>query len=150
MKFNIIIASVFICTGLIFFIYFFSFKDTKEIANVSNQIMDTYDYQKFENLKKIDCINSDHMHKAAARGYISFVKKCLELGVSPNIKEKFGWTPLHSASRHGYLTIVKLLVENGAKIDIADITGRNSLDQAIISGNKELITYLEKLDVNRQ
>lgn len=90
-----------------------------------------------------DCADNDHIHKAAARGKLDYVRDCLEAKVSPNLKEGNGWTPLHSAARKGHLNIVKLLLRNGASVNVKDVTGRTPLDQALIGGHQQIINYLK-------
>ena len=91
-----------------------------------------------------NCKANDNMHKKAARGDISFVRKCLNAGVSPNIQEGNRWTPLHSAARNGRLQIVKLLIRRGAGVNARDVTNRTPRDQAKIGGYIATQNFLKR------
>ena len=122
----------------------------KVISNLERRIKKLEKSKPTTNVSKYDCINNDNIHKAAAKGQLLYVRKCLHLGVNPNIKERAGWTPMHSAARHGHTSIIKLLINYGGIISIPDITGRTPLDQAFISKNIITIKYLESLGASRR
>lgn len=122
----------------------------KIIYNLQREMKNLKYIQIETNNSKYKCENNDSIHKASAKGNFLYVKKCLELGVNPNIKERAGWTPMHSAARHGHISIIRLLINNGGMINIPDTTGRTPLDQAEISKNIILISYLESLGATRR
>ncbi|MEZ5477105.1 MAG: ankyrin repeat domain-containing protein [Thiolinea sp.] len=105
--------------------------------------------QCFNNKDEVDVspvtksICRSRIHNMAAQGSYGFVRNCLNIGTSPNIREGNQWTPLHSAARHGHLGIVKMLLQRGAHIDAADNTGRTALDQAYIGHHQNVINHLE-------
>lgn len=90
-----------------------------------------------------NCILNDNLHKAAARGNLNFVSKCLKSGVSANVLERNGWTPLHSAARSGRVKIISLLIRYKANINAVDKTGRTPLDQAIFNNSSNAINLLK-------
>ncbi|RTZ63782.1 MAG: hypothetical protein DSZ29_06490 [Aquificaceae bacterium] len=98
---------------------------------------------KAEQAKKV-CTKGDAIHKQAARGNVSFVKKCLNLKVNINIKDKKLWTPLHAASNQGRLQVVKLLVSKGAQISLKEINGFTPLDLAIRKKQQSTIKFLKQ------
>lgn len=42
------------------------------------------------------------LHRAAIRGNFDQLMECLESGVSPDVRDHAGWTPLHEAVLHGH------------------------------------------------
>lgn len=88
------------------------------------------------------CLANDRFHKEAARGNYSFVRQCINAGVSPNTREGNNWTPLHSAARNGHLNIVRYLVGQGTSVNARDSSNRTALDQAYIGQNLGVVQYL--------
>ena len=60
------------------------------------------------------------MHAAAKLDRPEVVRLLLDLGVSPNVRDRTGQTALHTAAYSGSLAAAKLLVERGAEIDPVD------------------------------
>ncbi|GAA27224.2 BRCA1-associated RING domain protein 1, partial [Clonorchis sinensis] len=58
------------------------------------------------------------LHRAAIRGDLEQVKQCLGSGISPDVRDHAGWTPLHEAVLHGNLSIAEALIDAGATVDI--------------------------------
>ncbi|CAL8101347.1 unnamed protein product [Calicophoron daubneyi] len=58
------------------------------------------------------------LHRAAIRGDVEQVHECLASGISPNVRDYAGWTPLHEAVLHGHREVVLALLDAGATIDI--------------------------------
>jgi hypothetical protein len=100
------------------------------------------------NSLKTQCVQNDRMHNAAARGDYSYVMRCLDAGVSANIREGNNWTPLHSASRFGHYSVVQLLLTRGAGINLRDNTGRTALDQAQINNHYDVAELLRSYGGN--
>ncbi|CAA6816862.1 MAG: Unknown protein [uncultured Thiotrichaceae bacterium] len=90
-----------------------------------------------------DCVTGDKIHKQAARGNLTYVKSCLNAGVSPNVTEGNQWTPLHSAARNGRLAMVKVLLRRGAKVNAEDINGRTPMAQAAAGNYPSVQKYLK-------
>lgn len=88
------------------------------------------------------CTRNNGMHAAAKRGDVGFLSRCLNAGVSVDVREQSNWTPLHTAGRYGQLAVVKLLLRHGASINAPDVTGRTPLDQANYSQNYQVAEYL--------
>ncbi|KAK6348438.1 hypothetical protein TWF718_006232 [Orbilia javanica] len=67
-------------------------------------------------------INTELLFSAVKRGQEKIVKVLLETaGVSPNIKDSGGWTPLQWATKNGNETIIQLLVERDANVEVQSI-----------------------------
>ena len=48
------------------------------------------------------------------------IKYSCENGANPDVRDKYGQTPLYYASREGHLATVKLLIDLGANINNLD------------------------------
>ena len=57
-----------------------------------------------------DWIDLFPMHKCACEGDSEGVRRCVEMGVSPNESDTDSWTALHYACWYGELEVVKVLV----------------------------------------
>lgn len=95
-----------------------------------------------EQLTIQQCTHNDKFHKSAASGNINFVRRCLDIGLNVNFRERNNWTALHSAANRGRLNVVRLLVQRGAFINARDINNRTPLDQAKLSKRWQVINYL--------
>ncbi|MCK5726384.1 MAG: ankyrin repeat domain-containing protein [Thiotrichaceae bacterium] len=95
-----------------------------------------------QRLTIVKCRHNDKVHKAAARGDINYVRRCLNIGFPVNSREHNNWTPLHSAARSGQYNVVQLLVNRRAAINAKDRHQRTPLDQARLSGRQSVINYL--------
>jgi hypothetical protein len=93
-------------------------------------------------LTRQQCKHNDKFHKSAASGNINFVRRCLDIGLNVNLRERNNWTALHSAARNGRLNVVRLLVQRGAFINARDINNRTPLDQAKIANHWAVVNYL--------
>ncbi|XP_049343856.1 protein VAPYRIN-LIKE-like isoform X2 [Solanum verrucosum] len=84
----------------------------------------------------------DTLHRAARKGDVADIKKCIAEGANVNGKDQNGWTPLHRAAFKGRVEVVKVLVNNRAKLDIVDYVGYTPLHLAIEAGQKDVAMYL--------
>lgn len=100
-------------------------------------------YQHPPRLTRQKCKRNDKFHKAAARGNLRYVRRCLNIGLPVNTREGNGWTALHSAARNGHMPVIKLLLQRGAAINVKDHFGRTPLDQAKAGHRFGAITYLK-------
>ncbi|CAL5189896.1 unnamed protein product [Lathyrus oleraceus] len=80
---------------------------------------------------------------AVARGDSDYLKRLLSNGMDPNLKDYDYRTPLHVAASEGLIFMAKLLLEAGASVFTKDRWGNTPLDEARMSGNKNLIKMLE-------
>ena len=72
------------------------------------------------------------LHESAASGNIQCFCFCLKNGLNPNLKLKFGWTPLHSASRNGQSDIIRILkFHPNIDINVQDQNGWSPLHWAV-------------------
>ncbi|XP_027775345.1 uncharacterized protein LOC107030791 isoform X2 [Solanum pennellii] len=84
----------------------------------------------------------DTLHKAARKGDVADIKKCIAEGANVNGKDQNGWTPLHRAAFKGRVEVAKVLVNNGAKLDVVDYVGYTPLHLAIEAGQEDVAIYL--------
>ncbi|KAK4357318.1 hypothetical protein RND71_022928 [Anisodus tanguticus] len=84
----------------------------------------------------------DTLHRAARKGDVADIKKCIAEGVNVNGRDQNGWTPLHRAAFKGIIEGVKVLVKHGAKLDLVDDCGHTPLYLAIEAGQKDVAVYL--------
>lgn len=80
---------------------------------------------------------------AVARGDSDYLKRLLSYGMDANLKDYDYRTPLHVAASEGLIFMAKLLLEAGASVFTKDRWGNTPLDEARMSGNKNLIKLLE-------
>jgi len=78
----------------------------------------------------------------AAVGDVKGVEGSLRDGVSPNVADSGGWTPLHLAAGLGHLGVVRLLLERGADPTVRNRLGDTPLHVAIMQGRPEVARAL--------
>ncbi|KAE9596129.1 putative potassium channel, voltage-dependent, EAG/ELK/ERG, ankyrin repeat-containing [Lupinus albus] len=86
---------------------------------------------------------SSFLCTAVARGDSDYLKRLLSNGMDPNLKDYDYRSPLHIAAAEGLCFMAKLLLEAGASVFAKDRWGNTPLDEARMSGNKNLIKLLE-------
>ncbi|XP_071439904.1 osteoclast-stimulating factor 1-like [Hetaerina americana] len=83
------------------------------------------------------------MHEAARRGNLSFLKECLQQGVSPTALDAAQNTPLQWACHAGHVDCVKeLLPVSGRGINHRNKLGDTPLHSAASRGHSEVIKLL--------
>jgi sulfatase modifying factor 1 len=84
----------------------------------------------------------DALFKAAEQGKVADIRKALAQGVSVNVADPAGWTPLLVAAGEGQLAAVQALVKAGANVNGASKKGETALMAAVLSGNIAVVKYL--------
>ncbi|CAG8677594.1 4584_t:CDS:2 [Cetraspora pellucida] len=64
---------------------------------------------------------------AAGDGDIERVKVLLSTGISPNIQDQNGYTPLAAATSYNHIELVEFLLSQGADINLPDHDGDTAL-----------------------
>ena len=64
---------------------------------------------------------------AAADNEVDVVKRNLESGVKPDIKDPNGYTPIHAAASYGHIELLRYLVAQGGDINVQDNEGDTPL-----------------------
>lgn len=98
---------------------------------------------RFHGVKESD---EEKLLVASATGEIEKVKQLLSRGVSPDVCDSKGWTPLLSACALGDTAMTRLLVEKGANVKAADANGLTPLWFIIAkkAGLSEVQSLLDK------
>ena len=89
-----------------------------------------------------DCTSSGNIYRQVVKGNLAYVKKCLSVGVDPNLAQSNQQSLLHLASSGGYLNMAKLLVAKGADVNAKSNAGKTPLDLATEKNQDWLATYL--------
>lgn len=76
-------------------------------------------------------------------GNIELAQSLVRAGARINDACNDGWTPLIIAAREGHLELSKFLVESGADIFVVSRTALSPHGAAELSGNHELLEYIE-------
>ncbi|CAN4114746.1 unnamed protein product [Withania somnifera] len=79
-----------------------------------------------------------------AKGDSDLLRRLLSNGVDPNTKDYDQRTPLHVAASQGQCLMAKLLLGAGASVFSKDRWGNTPVDEARVSGNKQMISLLEE------
>jgi ankyrin repeat protein/tetratricopeptide (TPR) repeat protein len=82
------------------------------------------------------------LHKAARRGQTKQIRRLLDKGADPDVKDEEGRTPLYAAAAFGKLQAVKLLVEHGADVETRTKDNFSPLFVAAIAGHCDVIKQL--------
>ena len=103
----------------------------------------------FKNTNIIEAKDNEYhgdrlIHYAASNGYVSVLKQLLEKGVSPDLKNDRGLTPLHHASLNedGHNEVAKLLLQKGADPNSLSRDKNTPIYFATETGNAEIVKLL--------
>ncbi|XP_068136128.1 uncharacterized protein [Hyperolius riggenbachi] len=82
------------------------------------------------------------IHWAAVNGFIPVVDLLVNAGVSLDVEDKKGYTPLITAAQYGQTALCCYLIGRGAKVHLCDLEGDSALHWAAFKGNCELTHLL--------
>jgi ankyrin repeat protein len=82
------------------------------------------------------------LHRAIKRGDVIALTHALDSGVSPDLPNRFGWTPLMLAALTGNTSVGELLIVRGAALDKKTKSGENALSLAAHKGHTPFIRLL--------
>ncbi|XP_059629007.1 acyl-CoA-binding domain-containing protein 1 [Cornus florida] len=103
-------------------------------------VFSTFVYEEeSENELKMDAI-----HAFAREGDVENMLECIESGVTVNLKDSEGRTPLHWAVDRGHLSITELLVTRNADINAKDNEGQTPLHYAAVCEREAIAEFLVK------
>nr|ANS59120.1 potassium channel transporter [Lycium barbarum] len=78
------------------------------------------------------------------KGDSDLLRRLLSNGIDPNSKDYDYRTPLHVAASQGLFAMARLLLGAGASVFSKDRWGNTPIDEARVSGNKQMISLLEE------
>ncbi|XP_020571580.1 acyl-CoA-binding domain-containing protein 1-like [Phalaenopsis equestris] len=86
----------------------------------------------------------DAIHDSAREGEVDSLLKNIENGVSVDLRDSEGRTPLHWAVDRGHLKIVEILLSKSADVNAKDNEGQTSLHYAVICEREDFAELLVK------
>lgn len=89
------------------------------------------------------------IHDCAREGEIDNLRKYIGNGVSVNLKDSEGRTPLHWAVDRGHANIVELLLNNHADVNAKDNEGQTPLHYAAMCDREDIAELLVKRNADR-
>ena len=91
--------------------------------------------------------NNSPLHDAVKNGDVDEVRKLLENGANPNVKNGYGDTPLHEAVLENSVEIVTLLMDNGADPRIGNNAGMSPLALSKMTDSPDVQKLLQSRSV---
>ncbi|KAJ8753462.1 hypothetical protein K2173_019861 [Erythroxylum novogranatense] len=111
------------------------FKDSK---GPMGPVFSTFVYEE----ESVNELTMDAIHAFAREGQVENLLKCIESGVSVNLKDSEGRTPLHWAVDRGHLRIVKELLGRNSDINAKDNEGQTALHYASVCEREDIAEFL--------
>jgi hypothetical protein len=105
------------------------------VAKIAN-IKDSFNYNSTSDDNAMEMIN------AVTEGDEARINELLDAGISPDITDEEGWTPLMWAVQNDDTQMIHILLEAGADPGIINYSEETALDFAIYQNNVELINTL--------
>ncbi|XP_042503883.1 acyl-CoA-binding domain-containing protein 1 isoform X2 [Macadamia integrifolia] len=99
-----------------------------------------------------DDLKMEAIHACAREGDMNSLLKHVDSGVSINLRDGEGRTPVHWAVDRGHLNIVELLVSRNADVNAKDNEGQTPLHYAAVCDREAIAEYLVKhnADINEK
>ncbi|VDD77837.1 unnamed protein product [Mesocestoides corti] len=93
---------------------------------------------------KLNSKGESVIHRAAIKNDVPLLKKLLANGLSPNIRDHAGWTPLHEAVLRGHVEAAECLLKEGDAV--VDMPGgpdlETALHEAVVNRRVECVQLL--------
>ncbi|KAL8160500.1 hypothetical protein V2J09_002037 [Rumex salicifolius] len=89
-------------------------------------------------------LKMDAVHAFAREGDVDNLLKCIENGVSVDLKDSEGRTSLHWAVDRGHLNIIELLTSRNADVNAKDNEGQTPLHYAVVCDRENIAEFLIK------
>ncbi|XVF12698.1 hypothetical protein REPUB_Repub08aG0141600 [Reevesia pubescens] len=94
-------------------------------------------------------LQMDAIHAFAREGELDYLLKCVESGVSVNLLDSEGRTPLHWAVDRGHLKIAEALVSRNADVNAKDNEGQTPLHYAVVCEREDIAEFLVKQNADK-
>ncbi|XWS48596.1 hypothetical protein CRYUN_Cryun13aG0090100 [Craigia yunnanensis] len=94
-------------------------------------------------------LKMDAIHAFSREGDLDNLLKCIESGVSVNLLDSEGRTPLHWAVDRGHLKITEALVSRNADVNAKDNEGQTPLHYAVVCERKDIADFLVKQNADK-
>ncbi|XVF10106.1 hypothetical protein REPUB_Repub07fG0154400 [Reevesia pubescens] len=94
-------------------------------------------------------LKMDAIHAFAREGELNNLLKCIESGVSVNLLDGEGRTPLHWAVDRGHLKITEALVSRNADVNAKDNEGQTPLHYAVVCEREDIAEFLVKQNADK-
>ncbi|KAL5736935.1 hypothetical protein ACOSQ2_031723 [Xanthoceras sorbifolium] len=89
-------------------------------------------------------LKMEAIHAFAREGEANNLLKCIDNGVSVNLRDSEGRTPLHWAVDRGHFHITEVLLSRKADVNAKDNEGQTSLHYAVVCEREALAKFLVK------
>jgi ankyrin repeat protein len=109
---------------------------------VRSPTVENRDFAAQQTLKDISAQSAELLIKSIEKKDVAAVKRLLESGVSPNVKDSVNYTALKLAILKGNREIVKLLLDAGAGVNTVDDSGKSVLMDAVGCRDNNMVSLL--------
>lgn len=96
-----------------------------------------------DSIEEVDEEKNTILHYSVEKGAYDFVDALVYNGADPNIKNKYGETPVHIAARNDFDDIMELLLEFGGDVTIKNNHQRSALNLATTLKSKKVLRVIE-------
>jgi ankyrin repeat protein len=96
-----------------------------------------------DSIEEIDEEKNTILHHCVEKGAYDFVDTLVYNGADPNVKNKYGETPVHIAARNDFDKIMELLLEFGGDVTIKNNHQRSALNLATTLKSKKVLRVIE-------
>lgn len=96
-----------------------------------------------DSIEEIDEEKNTILHHCVEKGTYDFVDALVYNGADPNVKNKYGETPVHIAARNDFDKIMELLLEFGGDVTIKNNHQRSALNLATTLKSKKVLRVIE-------
>lgn len=93
-------------------------------------------------LEKLDELNKNCLHYSIQKGHLSIVKYLVECGLSTEVSDINGNTPILYAAHFGFLDILKYLAENNAATEKRNADQNSIVHEATIGNHIESLKWI--------